>query len=155
MSRRPGLTVGLAMLLIATAACGSAPAPSPDPAALPLDYAIVWDVPGSTAAGGRGPYFLESNARRLSDGWVLVTWWCSGSGTLSVVAGHVDHPPELPSPQSPIAFRMACPTGGSSYVGWGRLLNPAEGGENALDIRPVASPSANITYRIIFAQRNP
>jgi hypothetical protein len=146
--------IRLAILAIACAACSPAPSASPDPAALPLDYAIVWDLPGSTDQGGAGPYFDTPSSNRLRAGPVLVAWWCAGSGILAVAPGRVGGAPEMPSPESPLAFQVACPTSGSGYVGWRRLGVEAVGGENALSIRNVGSAAA-ISYRLLFAQPSP
>jgi len=151
---RLALAVTLAIEVLSSAGCGSVPSVSPDPAALPLEDAIVWDVPGSTADEGAGPYFDTPGSNHLRAGPVLVSWWCAGSGTLAVAPGKVGHPPELPAPDSPLSFVVACPTGGSSYVGWRRLEVEATGGENALNIRAVGS-SGPIAYRLLFAQAKP
>ncbi len=145
----------LAMLSLVVGGCGSQPIASPDPAALPLDYAIVWDIAGSTDEDGVGPYFDTPSSKHLAAGPVLVAWWCSGSGALVVAPGQVGHPPEMPSDESPLAFEVSCPSRGTPYVGWRQLAASATGGENALNIHPAASPSAAITYRLIFAQQAP
>ena len=143
---------GLALVLLGTAGCAYVPVVTPDPAALPPDFAVVWDVPGSTDEDGAGPYFDTPSSPRLAAGPVLVAWWCAGEGRLAVAPGQVNHPPEMPPQQAPLAFEVACPTGGSAYVGWRRLAADALGGENALNIGQAGAGGA-ITYRLLFAQQ--
>lgn len=68
-------------------------------------------------------------------------------------AGQVDHPPAMPSPESPLAFKVTCPTAGSGYADWRLLVVPALGGENTLNIQSAAAPFGAITYRLLFAQQ--
>jgi hypothetical protein len=146
--------VAVAGLVLATGlvGCGSPPTTTHDPAALPLDFAILWDVPGSTSDHGVGPYFDTPSSPRLNAGPVIVSWWCRGSGTLEIAPGQVAHPPELPGPDAPLAFRVRCPTRGDTYSDWSRLAVDATGGENAIGIRAVDPAGGAISYRLLFAQ---
>lgn len=152
MRRHPAAALLIVLLLFP--GCGS-PVISPDPAALPLDFAIVWDIAGSTDQGGAGLYFDTPSSKRFAAGSVLVSWWCRSSRTLAGAPGHVNHPPDLLSPESPLAFKVSCPTADSGYADWRQLVAPALGGENALNIQSVAAPFGAITYRLLFAQQAP